>query len=174
MKVKRLMVTAILAGTLAIVACAVPAWVNVAEGFAKIGVPIAGSIVSLVAPQLSPLVAIIESGFTALTNTLDSYKAQPNATNLQAVQAAVTALNQNIAQLEDAAQIKNPDTDAKIKGVVALISDLITAIANQVPATPGTKMAAKLGRGASTRMKVADFKNQFNALTAGDPRFRPL
>jgi hypothetical protein len=174
MKVKKLFVTAILATTLGIMTCGVPTWVSVVEGFAKIAVPIAGSIVDLVAPELSPLVTLIENGFTALTNTLDTYKALPNDTNLQAVQAAVTALNRNITQLENAAQIKNPATDAKIKGVVALIGQLIDSIAAQVPATATTKMTVKLSRAAPSTMTADDFKAKFNTLTAGDPRFHPI
>jgi len=173
-KAKKLVVTAILAATLGIMACGLPTWVSVAEGFAKIAVPIAGSIVDLVAPELSALVTIIENGFTALTNTLDTYKAQPNATNLQAIQAAVTALNLNITKLENAAQIKNPNTDKIVKGVVALIGQLINSIAAQVPATATTKMTVKLNRAAPSPMTADDFKAKFNTLTAGDPRFHPL
>ena len=92
------------------------------------------------------MVTLIENGFTALVKTLDTYKASPTATNLQAVQAAFEAVNANVAQLESAAQIKNPATDAKVTAIVQLLTQAVTEIAALVP--PATS-AARMGISAS-------------------------
>src|ERR1017187_7955264 len=114
MKCRTLSLIAVIAGTLMVVACTIPAWVNTVESDAEVAVPIAASLIAVIDPALAPLVTGIESGFTALTRTLDTYKASPTATNLQAVQSAFAAVDSNVAQLESAAQIKNTATQATV------------------------------------------------------------
>ena len=150
------------------VACAIPAWVNNVESIAKSAAPIAGAIVSIVVPGSAPLVVIVETAFNALTGTLDTYKASPTATTLQAVQSAVAAVNTNVAQLEAGAQVKNPDKAAQLKAIVALLNQAVTEIASQVPLST-TKGALRLPRGYTPKgMTGADFTKAYNAIAAGD------
>ena len=83
MRSRKLMVGILLAGVLGISACKVPAWVNTVESDAEVAVPIAASLIGVIDPALAPLVAAIESGFSALTKTLDAFKSSPTATNLR-------------------------------------------------------------------------------------------
>jgi len=177
MRVRNLLLAAVLAGTLLVAACAVPTWVSTAEAIAQTAVPIAGSIVDIIDPALGPLVSIIESGFNALVKTLDAYKAQPTASSLQAVQAAFAAVNQNVAQLEAAAQIKNPGTATVVASVVQLLNQAVVEIAALIPpAAASAVMGAEAPRLTVQRQAkgwtAKDFKRQFNQIVQGDLRFK--
>jgi len=186
-KLRNLTLVGLLAIALVTLACTVPAWVNTVESDAEVVAPIAASLVDVIDPALAPQVTLIESGFTALVKTLDTYKAAPTATNLQAVQAAFEAVNSNVAQLESAAQIKNPTTDAKVTAIVQLLTQAVTEIAAVVPANAGlAPHVAGLGNiDSASRIpnsespsakgwKAQDFKKQYNATIQGDARFKPL
>ena len=188
---KRAFLGVLLASMLWWEGCVVPAWVTTAEQDAQIAIPIAASLVDVVDPALAPVVTLVENGFSALVKTLDTYKAQPTATNLQAVQAAFTAVNANVQQLESAAQIKTTASQATVTGVVQLLTQAVTEIAALVPENtgygiPGTgsgknhaglqipnspassaNSAPRVAKG----WKAKDFKKQFNSLIRGDPRF---
>ena len=156
------------------VACTVPSWVTTVENDAAIAVPIVGSIVTVIDPAVAPIVTAIEAGFTALTKTLQTFQASPTATNLQAVQAAVNAVNQNVAQLESAAQIKDANSDAKVTAIVGLIAQLTAEIVAQVPATPAAA-AVQAAAPASLKARGAKFwKGEYNKLVNGDSRFHAL
>lgn len=170
---KRYFAALFLAAALALgVACATPTWVTTAIGIAQAVVPIAGSIVDIIDPALAPAVTLVENGFSALVNVLNSYKASPTTTNLQAVQAALAAVNANIKQLETSAAIKNPKTDAQIEGIIQLLSQAVTEIAGLVPASVAVK--AKVSATGAKGLTGDDFKKQYNAITHGDPRFKPM
>ncbi len=173
---KRLMAT-LLFCALTIAACTVPAWVNTVEADAQIAVPIAASLVDVIDPSLAPLVTLIETGFSALTKTLDTFKAAPTSSNLQAVQAAFNAVNANVAQLENAAQIKNTATRTTVTEVVQLLAQAVTEIAALVPASQNTELKLQIPNSGSRipkGWKAKDFKAQFNLIIKGDPRFKPL
>jgi hypothetical protein len=175
MRSRSLSLIAVIAGTLMVVACAIPAWVNTVESDAEVAVPIAASLIAVIDPALAPLVTGIESGFTALTRTLDTYKASPTATNLQAVQSAFAAVDSNVAQLESAAQIKNTATQATVTAVVQLLAQAVSEIAARVPASAGPGVRSSVpGAPAAKGWTAHDFKREFNKIVKGDPRFRPL
>ena len=160
-------------------ACVVPAWVSAVEADAEVAAPMAGELIAVIDPALAPLVAIIEGGFSALAKTLDTYKAAPTATNLQAVQAAFAAVQANVAQLEGAAQIKDAATDAKVTAIVQLLNQAVTEIAALVPASAGYGVR-EAGNGNPPaaapvkHWKAKDFKREFNRIVAGDARFKLL
>jgi hypothetical protein len=184
---KRAFLGALLASVVWFEACTVPAWVNTVESDAEIAAPIAASLIDVIDPALAPLVTLIQTGFTALAKTLDTYKASPTATNLQAVQAAFAAVNANVSQLESVAQIKNATTQTTVTAVVGLLNQAVVEIAALVPQSAGLGVRGSgLGKEDSglripnsgsaipKGWKAQDFKNQFNAITKGDPRFKPL
>jgi hypothetical protein len=182
---KRIFLGVLLASVLWWEACVAPAWVNTVEADAQVAAPIAASLIDVIDPALAPLVTLIENGFTALVNTLNTYKAAPTATNLQAVQAAFNAVDANVAQLESAAQIKNAASQATVASIVQLLAQVVTEIAALVPADvnakftmPDSTVAAGTSRGAPVLVhgqakgwKAKDFKKQFNNLIKDDPRF---
>jgi len=157
-------------------ACTPPAWFVTAENIAKATVPIAGTLITVVDPALAPAVALAETGFSALTKTLDSYKVSPTATNLQQVQAAFEALDANVANLESAARIKNPVTDAKIAAIIQLLGQAVAEIAAQVPPpTTGVRLSARLKVSAQPKgLTAKDITKQYNQIVAGDSRFKKL
>ncbi len=172
---KRVYLAVVLASVMWLGACTVPAWVNTVMADAQTAAPIAGSLVDVIDPSLGPLVTVIENGFTALVNTLNTYKAQPTATNLQAVQAAFVAVDANVAQLESAAQIKNPATDAKITAIVQLLTQVVTEIGAQVPPASGLAVRSSAPNSLTAKgWNAREIKKQFNAIVKGDPRFKPL
>lgn len=184
---KRVFLSVLLASALWFEACTVPSWVNSVESDAAVAVPIAASLVDLIDPALAPTVTLIENGFNALVKTLDTYKASPTATNLQAVQSAFAAVSANVAQLESAAQIKNSTTATTVTAVVQLLTQAVTEIAALVP--PGSALGV-VGSGSGNEnsasrisnsgspvakgWKAKDFKRAFNQIVKGDPRFKPL
>ncbi len=176
---KQSFLAVLLAGILWTEACAIPAWVNTVEADAKVAEPIAASLIVVIDPALAPLVTLVSNGFTALVNTLDTYKASPTATNLQAVQSAFQAVNNNVAQLESAAQIKNTATATTVTQVVGLLAQAVTEIAALVPAGSGVAVTSP-AVAANSRTAVAkgwtakDFKRKFNNIVKGDSRFKPL
>lgn len=130
---KKAILAVLLASALWFEACTVPAWVNTAEQDAEVAAPIAASLIDIIDPSLAPVVTLVENGFNALVKTLDTYKASPTATDLQAVESAFAAVNANVAQLESAAQIKNATTATTVSGVVQLLAQAVTEIAALVP-----------------------------------------
>lgn len=176
MKSRTLILVGSLAMTLWVLACTVPAWVNKAESIGEDMVPIAASIVEVADPALAPLITEIVNGFTALVGTLDIFKASPTATNLQAVQAAFQAVDSNVAQLESAAQIKNPTTQTTVTAIVKLLAQAVTEIAALVPpASAGATLGAPVKvSGQALGWNAKDFKKKYNAIIKGDPRFKPL
>jgi len=177
-KVQHLAFATLLASALWLEACAIPAWVNTVESDAEVAAPIAASLIDVVDPALEPVVTLIESGFTALVNTLDTYKASPTATNLQAVQSAFAAVNANVSQLESAAQIKSLSSQDKVAAIVQLLAQAVAEIAAQVQAagsqTANLKLEVPTVRAQPKGWKAKDFKHQFNAIIKGDTRFKPL
>lgn len=168
---------AVLAGVMFFTtACTLPAWVSTVESIAATAVPIAGSIVDIVDPLLAPAVTAVEGGFTAITNTLNTYKASPTATNLQSVESALASLEANEAALEKVAGTSTSN-NAEINGVLALISQAVTEIAADLPATPATaafKANAAILKSQPKAWKSADFKRAYNKLIKNDARLKPL
>jgi hypothetical protein len=125
-----------------------------------VGVPIAASLVDVIDPALAPAATLIEDGFSALVKTLDTYKASPTATNL--------------AQLESAAQIKNPATDTTVTKVVNLLSQAVTEIGALVPPPAAAAMGVVAPQRQAKGWKAKDFKKQFNRIVKGGARFKEL
>lgn len=193
---KRASLGVLLASVLLCAGCTVPSWVNTVESDAEVAAPIAASLIDVIDPALAPTVTLIENGFNALVKALDTYKASPTATNLQAVQSAFQAVNANVAQLESAAQIKNATTQTTVTAVVQLLTQAVTEIAALVPANPGLGTrdtghaiptrdsgsqipnsgpgAAYAGPRTAKGWKAKDFKREFNKIVKGDPRFKAL
>lgn len=167
--------------------CTVPSWVNTAEQDAEIAAPIAASLVDVIDPALEPVVTLVEDGFNALVKTLDTYKAAPTATNLQAVQAAFEAVNGNVQQLENAAQIKDATTQSTVTSVVGLLTQAVTEIAALVPAPVPQGGTGPAAQGAIQNVRIAnsgsptvkhwkakDFKRAFNRIAKHDKRLKKL
>jgi hypothetical protein len=187
MKTRTMILAGILALALGGLACTIPAWVNTVESDAEVAAPIAASLIDVIDPSLAPVVTLIETGFNALVKTLDTYKASPTATHLQAVQSAFEAVNKNVAQLESAAQLKSPTSQATVTAVVQLLTQAVTEIAALVPAKAGLGIGGSgLGKEDSVSRipnsgsriakgwKAKDFKREFNKIVKDDPRFKTL
>ncbi len=177
MKARKRLLVAVLIGTLEVTACTAPPWVNTVEAEAKIAAPIAASLIDVIDPSLAPIVTLVETAFDALAKTLDDYKASPTATNLQAVQAAFNAVSANVAQLETAAQVKNTATRTTVTEVVQLLDQAVTEITALVPPSQSANLKLQVPNTLAQTPKgwtAKDFKEQFNLIVKGDPRFKPL
>ncbi len=175
---KRAILGVLLASVMVWQACVIPAWVNTAEQDAEVAVPIAASLVDVIDPPLAPVVTLVEDGFSALVKTLDAYKASPTATNLQAVEAAFEAVNGNVQQLENAAQIKNAATQTTVTSVVALLTQAVTEIAALVPAAQSAAIPnvriPNSGAAPVKHWKAKDFKRAYNQIAKRDKRLKKL
>ena len=179
MHIRKPILIAILLLAGVIPACTVPAWVNTVEADARVAVPIAASLVTVIDPALAPAAAAVQKGFAALVAALETYKATPTATNLQAVDAAFTAVDSNVAQLEAAAQIKNPGAQQTVTSVVNLLAQAVTEIAALVPASAPAKLkvpgtAPWRVEGQAKGWKARDFKKAFNRIAEHDARLRKM
>lgn len=173
MKLRTALHVCLLTALLAWSACTVPAWVNTAEADAQVAVPIAASLIEVIDPALAPAVSLVENAFNALAKTLDTYKASPTATNLQAVQAAFAAVNTNVAQLESAAEIKNATTANTVTSVVQLLSQAVTEIAALVPPSASATLGVT-PPGTVKHWKAKDFKKAYDEIAKHDPRLKKL
>ena len=178
MKAYQLVLATLLAATLWLEACTIPAWVNTVEADAEVAAPIAASLMDVIDPALAPLVTAIDNGFTALVKTLDTFKAAPTATNLQAVESALAAVNANMAQLESAAQIKSLSSQDKVAAIVQLLAQAVTEMAALVPANTASGTAhsgLSISPSQSPKgWKAKDFKRAYNQIVKGDARFKEI
>ena len=159
------------------IGCVVPNWVTVAEGVAKVAVPIAASLVTVVDPAVAPQATQVQQAFSALLATLDTFKATPTTDNRSAVIAAFGAVNQNVDALVAAAQIKNPATETKVKAVIALLTEAVAAISAQIPVQVSAHVAGvqkvQVTR-AVPSLTGDDLKKAYNKIVKGDARFKPI
>jgi hypothetical protein len=157
-------------------ACTVPAWFVTADNYVMDAIPIAASVVDFVDPALAPVVTLVVNGLKALNGALASYEAQPTATALQSVVAALNAVEANEAQLEAAAQIKNPNTDKTVTEVINLLDECVTEVVALVPsnAPVGARLRYKVtqAKAQAKGWSPLDCEKEFNAIIKGDPRFK--
>lgn len=104
---------------------------------------IAGTVGETILPAEATLIqagmTLCINGLNALLSTLKSYDANKSSPGALAIlQAAFTAVQSNLNQLETAAQVKDPDTAKKlgavINGVIATIAALEAYIVAKQPA----------------------------------------
>jgi hypothetical protein len=169
MRLKKFIAIPVLFLVLVAAACKIPAWVDTAEGLAKIAVPVATAIVSAVDPALAPVAVGVEAAFKALIATFDAYKKEPNDTALQSVQAALGAVNANITALEDAAHIKDPNSAQKVTQIVDLLNQAVIEIGALIPPPTAAQMQLPRKAGVATGLSPDGLKQEFNTIVQGDP-----
>jgi len=151
-------------------ACKIPSWVSTVEGIAKVAVPIAGQIADVVDPAATPIVKEVVDAFNVFIKALDQYKADPNATTLQAVESAFAVAAANVQALENAVNASGHVPEV-VAAVIGLISTMVNEIASDLPATPATK---KFRTAAAKHFTGDDFLAQFNALAAKYPQLHAI
>jgi hypothetical protein len=75
------------------------------------------------APELNPILDKIKVGISALKTTIEGAGSTPSLTSI------VASVNNNLAALEAAAQVKDPETAAKIQEVASIVTPAINEIA---------------------------------------------
>ena len=156
----------------------IPVWVITAEGIAADIVPIAGTILDIIDPPLAPIVNLAVNGFNAVLKALQDYQnainnGQPTVTFLQAIQAAFSTLQADAASLLSAFGSSSSHLDAVVSGVINLISQAVSDIANLLPKA---LHRAQLSRAfpVPNTWKGSDFTSQYDMLIRGDKRFHAL
>lgn len=113
-----------------------PSWETIAKSTILYVAPLLETIVALADPAAAPAVdAIVDKikvGLAAASVTLSDAGPVPTLSTILA------SVNTNIGQLEAAAQIKDPATQAKLTATVNLISGEIQAILSAIPPTAAT------------------------------------
>ena len=111
-------------------------------------IPIAAAAASVLLPAESGLITeastLTTSGLQALKKLIDQYEANPNDTTLAAVNNALNAVHDNLAQLMAAAQVKDAKTAMKLTWIVtAAVQSLATIESLLAAKHPQTVAAAK-------------------------------
>lgn len=109
-------------------------------------IPIVAAAGDLILPAEAAAVnegaALVQSGLKALTGLINGYHANPNDTTLQKVTAAFTSVQSNLAQLESAAQVKDPVLQRKIQGTVDAATASLAVIEATINANHPTTVTA--------------------------------
>lgn len=93
-----------------------------------------------------------------LLTLYNEYKANPNATALGKIQAAVNAINQHLPALLESAQIANPLLTARVTAAVSLILATVNNFAALIPSSAQVRARKAIGPPPS----VSDLKHQWN------------
>ena len=93
-----------------------------------------------------------------LLTLYNEYKANPNATKLGKIQAAVTAINQHLPALLESAHIANPLLTARVTAAVNLILATVNNFASLIPSSRAVKARKAIGPLPTT----SDLKRQWN------------
>ena len=111
-------------------------------------IPIAAGLAGALLPAESALITAVATeaanGIKTLQKVQSDYKANPSDTTLAKVTAAVTDVQSNLAQLEAAAQVKDPASAAKITAIVNAAQLSLAAVESSINAShPATVAAAQ-------------------------------
>lgn len=159
-------------------ACVAPSWVVSAENIAAAVVPIAGTILEIIDPPLAPLVTLVVNGFNAVLKALQDYQnainqGQSPVTFLQAIRAAFATLQADAVSLLSAFGASSSHLDAVIAGIISLISQAVSDIANLLPKALHRAQLSRAFPPANT-WKGKDFTAAYNRAIRGDRRFHTL
>jgi hypothetical protein len=111
-----------------------PAWETAAQSTLLYAAPLLETVIALVDPTVAPAVnAILDKlkvGFAALSVTI------ADAGPVVSLESIFASINGNLAELEAAAQIKDPATAQKLTAIVTTIIGEIEAIATAAGIKP--------------------------------------
>ena len=101
-----------------------------------------------------------------LRTLYNEYEANPSASAIQKIDAAITDINQNLPALLQAAHIADPVLSTRVTAAVNLILTTVSSFAQLIPPTPGAPTAQKVAVTAAQH-KVSiphadDLKKQWN------------
>jgi hypothetical protein len=125
-----------LALCLSLVACTVDQVLSDIDVVIQIAGNIGVAVGGVSAPDaaiIATFTSIATDGIGAIQTAYNSYKASNASTDLQKLQAAIGAVQQNLAQELAAAHVSDPATQQKVSAWVALINSSVAAIAAALP-----------------------------------------
>jgi len=106
-----------------------------------------------------------------LRTLYDEYQANPSASAIQKIEAAIADINQNLPALLQAAHIADPVLSARVAAAVNLILTTVTSFAQLIPATPGPptmqKASLKISKQKISIPHAEDLKKQWNQQVCG-------
>lgn len=109
-----------------------PVWVTMAKSTLLFIAPLAETVTTLVAPEVAPAEAVVinavQVGLSALGATLDGITAAPDASVTTQLTSILNSVKANLQSLLSTAQVKNPDSVAKITSITNLIINELDAI----------------------------------------------
>ncbi len=85
---------------------------------------------------------LAQKGIKALEGVIADYKANPSDTTLQKVTAAMTDVQSNLLQLEQAAAVKDPVAQAKVTAIVNAAQQSLAAVESSIAANHPKVVAA--------------------------------
>ena len=95
-----------------------------------------------------------------LQSLYNQYKANPDATTLQKIQDEISAINQNLPVLLQAAHISNPTLNGRVTAAVNLILATVDSFAALIP--PSAAASRKAGRSQVSIPSAKELKKQWN------------
>lgn len=150
--------------------CTASTWLQIAIAdlptIAKIATTIA-SIAGATSPAVAAAIAVgiaaIQTGITLVQQLIADYNANPNATIIQKIEAALSDIQSNLGAVLAAAHIENTVLVATITGLVGLAVTAVTAILSLIPQTT-TSGALRAPRGAIKPLTPAQIQAQCNSI----------
>lgn len=115
---------------------------NIVLGIIPIAAGLAGALLPAESALITSVATEAANAIKALQKVQASYQANPSDTTLAKVTAAITDVNQNLAQLMQAAQVKDPTTAAKITAIVQAAQLSLAAVESSINATHASTVAA--------------------------------
>jgi hypothetical protein len=101
------------------------------------------------AATINAITGDVTAGLSTLQSVYNSYESQPSAAGFGAVSNAATSVQANITQLEAAAKITNPATQAKVTGfttaavaLISMVENMVAAHATQTPTAAAASVPA--------------------------------
>jgi len=155
-----------------VASCKIPAWVGVAEGIAKVAAPMIASVVDIVDPALAPQAKQAQDAFNVLITAFDQYKADPNATTLQAIQSAFAVAAANVSQLLTAVGASGT-VPAEVSEILQLVSAAVSEIAALIPEVSTPALTAKFPAPVK-HWTAKDFVREYNKIAKGNPKLHAL
>ena len=153
-------------------------WVQTALNDLPVIINIATTVATIVADALSggvipaEIASVIQAAaqaaqaaLTVIQQLIAQYQANPSATIIQKIQAALQTVQTNLQAILNAAHITNPALQATIAGIIGLALSVVVAIESILP-TSGPTPAKTVSVNAPSVPSAGQIRSQANAILA--------
>lgn len=143
-----------------------PVIVNIATTVAMIVADaLGGSVISpAVAAIIQTAAQAVSTGLVVVQQLIAQYQANPSASIIQKIDAALTDVQANLQSILSAAHIDNPALQATIAGIIGLALTVVGAIISILPAPAPVAGGAKVARVPMKPLSPSQIKERANSI----------